>query len=154
MRFYNKHRKVELIISEELLDEISKVGIKHFPNEFGGFLIGNYSADYKTLYINEFILPKDYKGSKFFFERSSKGMKVFFNNLFKKKKEFYIGEWHTHPNGSTQFSPTDLKAMTSIESSPSVVIKNPVLLILSVSKYKLNQATFYIYDNQTLIPYE
>ncbi len=154
MKLYNKHRKVELIIDEELLDKISQVGIKHFPNEFGGFLVGNYSDDYYTLYLSDFVIPKGYKGSRFLFERSSKGMKDFFHNLFRKKKEYYVGEWHTHPNGSTRFSGTDLNAMINIESSSSVNIKNPVLLILSVSEDKLKEATFYIYDNQKLLPYE
>tara|TARA_R100000353_G_C6511088_1_gene196635 strand:- start:885 stop:1349 length:465 start_codon:yes stop_codon:yes gene_type:complete len=154
LKLYNKHRKVELIIDQKLLERIGKKGIEHFPNEFGGFLIGKYSDDYKTLFISDFILPKSYKGSRYLFERSSKGMKSFFSNLFKKKKEYYVGEWHTHPNGSTGFSATDLNAMINIESSTSVSIKNPVLLILSVSAQKINQATFYIYDKKKLLPYE
>ncbi|GAA0740299.1 Mov34/MPN/PAD-1 family protein [Gaetbulibacter jejuensis] len=154
MKLYNKHRKVELIIDQELLEKIGNTGIVHFPNEFGGFLIGKYSDDYRTLFITDYILPKSYKGSRYLFERSSKGMKSFFSKLFKKKKEYYVGEWHTHPNGSTGFSETDLNAMINIEASPSVNIKNPVLLILGISEKQLNQATFYIYDNKKLIPYE
>ncbi|QIE59291.1 peptidase [Rasiella rasia] len=154
MKLYNKHRKVELIIDDELIDKISKSGVEHFPKEFGGFLVGKYSDDFSSLSITDYILPKSYKGGRYLFERSSKGMKSFFSKLFKKKKEYYVGEWHTHPNGSTRFSDTDLNAMINIESSPSVNIRNPVLLILSVSDKQLNQATFYIYDNKKLIPYE
>ncbi len=154
MRFFNKHRNVELIISQELIDEIGIVGVEHFPNEFGGFLTGRYSDDYNTLFINDFVLPKASKGSRFQFVRRSKGMKKFFRKLFQSKKEYYVGEWHTHPNGSTQFSSTDLNAMMEIESAPSVKIKNPVLLILSVTNKKLDNATFYIYDNKKLLPYE
>jgi len=154
LKLYNKNRKVELFIEHELLEKIGQTGIEHFPNEFGGFLIGKYSDDYRTLFITDYILPKSYKVSRYLFERSTKGMKSFFSKLFKKKKEYYVGEWHTHPNGSTGFSNTDLNAMINIEASPSVNIKNPVLLILSVSEKKLNQATFYIYDNKNLIPYE
>ena len=154
MKLYNKHRKVELTIDDELIDKISKSGVEHFPNEFGGFLVGKYSDDFSSLSITDFILPKRYNGSRYLFERSSKGMKSFFSNLFKMKKEYYIGEWHTHPNGSTRYSDTDLNAMINIEDSPNVNIMNPVLLILSVSEKKLNQATFYIYDNKKLIPYE
>tara|TARA_R110002049_G_C9172462_1_gene562050 strand:+ start:3071 stop:3535 length:465 start_codon:yes stop_codon:yes gene_type:complete len=154
LKLYNKHRNVELVINEQLLDKISEAGIKHYPNEFGGFLIGNYSDDYKTLNVNDFVLPENSKGNRFMFERSSKGMTAFFQKLFRKKKQFYIGEWHTHPNGSTGFSNIDLNAMIEIESSPSVVIENPVLLILSISDTKLNQATFYVYDNKNLLPYE
>ncbi|WP_164732244.1 Mov34/MPN/PAD-1 family protein [Flagellimonas oceanensis] len=154
MKLHNKHRNVELIINQELLEKISQLGIDHYPNEFGGFLIGKYSDDYNTLFITDYILPKSYKGSRSLFERSAKGTKSLFSKLFKIKKEIYVGEWHTHPNGSTRYSDIDLRAMINIESSPSVNIKNPVLLILSVSEKKLNQATFYIYENKKLIPYE
>ena len=30
-------------IDDKLLSTIIEVGIQHYPNEFGGFLIGNYS---------------------------------------------------------------------------------------------------------------
>ncbi|MGJ5641524.1 Mov34/MPN/PAD-1 family protein [Formosa sp. S-31] len=154
MRLYNKQRKVELTIDNKLLEKISQIGIQHFPNEFGGFLIGKYSDDFNTLFITDFILPESYKGNRYNFERNSEGMNTFFSTLFKNKKEYYIGEWHTHPNGSTQFSNTDLSAMANIASSSCVNLKNPILLILSVSSDKLNQATFYIYDNRKLLPYE
>lgn len=154
MKLHNQHRNVELIINQELLEKISQLGIDHYPNEFGGFLIGKYSDDYNTLFITDYILPKSYKGSRSLFERSSKGTKSLFSKLFNIKKEIYVGEWHTHPNGSTRYSDIDLRAMINIESSPSVNIKNPVLLILSVSEKKLNQATFYIYEDKKLIPYE
>ena len=42
----------------------------------------------------------------------------------------YVGEWHSHPNGSTQYSSTDLAAMIDIEKE--VAIENPLLLIVSV----------------------
>jgi len=67
LKLYNKHRKVELVIDQELLDNIGKSGIVHFPNEFGGFLIGKYSDDYNTLFITDYILPKSYKGSRYLF---------------------------------------------------------------------------------------
>lgn len=154
MKLHNKFRNIELIIDQELLEKISQLGIEHYPNEFGGFLVGKYSGDYKTLFITDYILPKSYKGNRYLFERSSKGMKSFFYELFKKKKEYYVGEWHTHPNGSTRFSDTDLNAMINIESSSNVNIKNPVLLILSISAKKLNQVKFYVYDKKKLLPYE
>ncbi|MEO2128199.1 MAG: Mov34/MPN/PAD-1 family protein [Christiangramia sp.] len=154
MKLYNKHKQVELVIDQKLLDKIGKRGIENFPNEFGGFLIGKYSDDYKTLFITDYILPKISKGSRYIFERSSKGIKSILSELFRVKKEFYVGEWHTHPNGSTGYSNTDLNAMINIAGTSSVKIKNPVLLILSVSDKKLNQASFYIYDNKKLSPYE
>lgn len=154
MNLVKKYNGLELIIEEELLNKIGNIGFKHFPNEFGGFLTGKYSSDFKKLYIENYILPKKYKGFPAFFERSIDGIIDSFKKLFDQKKQYYIGEWHTHPNGSTMFSQTDLNAMIQIAECETVQIKNPILLILSVSKQNLNGYTFYFYENNNLIAYE
>lgn len=154
MKLVKKHNNLELVIDEELLNEIANIGIHHYPNEFGGFLIGKYSIDFKILYIEDYILPKKYKGFPFIFERSIDGIIDIFKKLFKQKNQYYIGEWHTHPDGSTMYSQTDLKAMVQTVECETVQIKNPILLILSVSKQKLNNFTFYFFENNKLISYE
>ena len=145
---------MRLVIEEGLLKEISDIGIKHCPNEFGGFLIGSYSSDFKMLHIKDYILPKKYKGHPFLFERSIDGIIEIFRKVFSQKNQYYIGEWHTHPYGSTVFSQTDLNAMIQTVECETVQIKNPILLILSVTKQHLNGFEFYFYDNKNLIPYE
>ena len=145
---------MKLIKKYNNLDEIANIGIKHCPNEFGGFLIGNYSQDFKSLHVENFILPIKYKGFPYLFERSIDGMINQFINLFRQKKQYYIGEWHTHPNSSTQFSQTDLNAMIQTVECETVKIINPILLILSVDSHTLNDFTFYYYNNKNLLPYE
>lgn len=154
MKLVKKYNNIELIIEEELLNKIGNIGVHHYPNEFGGFLIGKYSNDFKTLYIEDYILPKKYKGLPFIFERSIDGIIDIFKKLFKQKNQYYIGEWHTHPDGSTMYSQTDLNAMVQTVECETVQIKNPILLILSVSKQKLNNFTFYFFENNKLISYE
>ncbi len=154
MKFKNSEKGVELHIEENLIKKIGSIGIRHYPNEFGGFLMGKYSDDLKTLYIQEFILPNTYKGYPFLFERSTKGIEENFKKLFSDKGIYYVGEWHTHPNGSTHYSQTDLDSMIEIYNCKTVSIENPILLILSTGKKKINQAAFYIFDNQKLLPYE
>ncbi len=154
MKLINNIKKVELIVDQSLVDKLGAMGIEHFPNEFGGFLIGKYSSDFNTLHINGFILPSKYKSFPYLFERSSDGLEKKLDKLFTEENQYYVGEWHTHPNGSTQFSQTDLNAMIEIGECETVYIKNPILLILSVSKEKLREFTFYLYDDQKLIAYE
>lgn len=154
MRLVNKTKKVELIIEESLINELATIGIQHFPNEFGGFLFGRYSFDFRTLHINGFILPSKYNGFPYLFERSVDGLKEALDTLFKESNQYYIGEWHTHPNGSTQYSQTDLNTMVEISSCKTVYIENPVLLILSVTNEKLQDYTFYLYDDKNLNAYE
>lgn len=154
MRLIKKHNDLKLVIEEKLLHEMGLLGIKHYPNEFGGFLIGKYSSDFKILYIENFILPKKYKGHPYFFERSIEGIIDIFKNLFNQKNQYYIGEWHTHPNGSTMYSQIDLNAMIQSVECETVQINNPILLIFSVSKNNLNDFNFYFYDSKKLIQYE
>lgn len=154
MKLVKKYNNLELTIEEKLLNKIANIGIKHCPNEFGGFLVGRYSHDFKSLHIEDFILPIKYKGFPYLFERSVDGIISQFKNLFSQKKQYYIGEWHTHPNSSTQFSQTDLNAMIQTVECETVKIKNPILLILSVDSNKLNDFTFYYYNNKNLLPYE
>lgn len=154
MKLINKENKLELIIEDDLLKHLGTIGVTHFPNEFGGFLVGYYADDFKTLFVKDFILPKIYKGSSFGFERSINGLEKIFNKLFNQKKQYYVGEWHTHPNGSTRYSQTDLNAMINTAECETVQITNPILLILSVNKSKMTNYSFYYYEDKQLIPYE
>ncbi|WP_286752162.1 MULTISPECIES: Mov34/MPN/PAD-1 family protein [Sphingobacterium] len=150
----NTTNGLSLEISESLIVELSEIGQKHFPHEFGGFLLGRYSSDFKTLFVVEYLLPIRYKGQPYSFERSTDGLIETFNQLFSERNIYYVGEWHTHPNGSAQFSSTDLNAMIEAANCTTVSITNPVLLILSLSKLKLNDFEIYLLKNNTLINYE
>jgi len=150
MKLINTYKNVSLMIEDSLLEKLTKVALQNYPNESGGFLVGYYSQDFMTLHITDFVLPQQQKSSSFLFERSIIGIKEVFNKLFVTKKYYYIGEWHTHPNGSSMYSQIDLKAMIEIATCETVNITNPILLIFSVSKNKLQDFSFYIYDNKGL----
>ncbi len=154
MKFINSYKSLNLIVSEETLSKIANKGKKFFPNEIGGFLIGYYSLDLKTLYITDFLLPKNYKNNSYLFERSVEGIITVFKKIFKNKKHYYVGEWHTHPNGSSMYSNTDLKAMIKIAKDDNVVVENPILLILSINENDNFEFSFYLYENEKLIKYD
>jgi integrative and conjugative element protein (TIGR02256 family) len=154
MELINKHKHAKLIIQDSLLEKLGQLGMQSYPNECGGFLLGYYSKDFLTLHITDLLLPKKQKKSSYSFERSVDGLKIFFNKLLISKKYYYIGEWHTHPNGSSMFSQTDLKAMIEIVSCDTVNITNPILLILAIDYTKVKDFSIYIYDNKGLYRYE
>lgn len=154
MKLTKKHNDLNLYIEEDLIEEIGAIALKHYPNEFGGFLVGKYSSDFKSVEITDVILPKKYKGTPTLFLRSTDGLEGVFQKLFEEKQQYYIGEWHTHPNGSSNYSTTDLDAMIENANCETVQIKNPVLLILSITKSAVRDFTFYYYDNEKLISYE
>ena len=118
-------------------------------------LIGHYIDVFKTLVITDTLLPKFFDGSPTLFKRSLKGLYQSLEKFYNKEpKKYYVGEWHTHPNGSTMYSQTDLNAMMEIESCETVNIKNPILLILSINKTKMRDYTFYLFENKKLLKYE
>ncbi len=153
MKLINKD--IEVLIPDELLNNLIKAGIKEYPKEFGGFLIGYYSKDFKTLYITDTLLPIKYKVSKYSFERSTEGIIEYLKKKYNlSPKQYYVGEWHTHPDSSTKYSSTDLNSMIEIAKCKTVRITNPILMILSISKTKMNGFSFYVYDNKKLLKYE
>ena len=154
MKLVNKNKNVDLIIQKELLTQLGEYGLKHYPNEFGGFLIGNYSDNLDKLYITGSLLPKKYKEVPYLFERSIEGVINIFKKLFIEKKQYYVGEWHTHPNGSTIYSQTDLNTMIEIEKCDTVKIKNPILLIISINTNSKIDHVFYLYNDKKLTKYE
>lgn len=124
-----------MVISESLLEQMYGIGMEHYPNEFGGILVGYYSEDMSTCIVCETILPEKYKNSKYYFVRGKEGLleklEIYFNQT---PKLIYVGEWHTHPDMSTNPSTTDKQALNEIADNDDVNIANPVLIILSNSK--------------------
>lgn len=154
MKLATINTNLKLVVDSIIIEEIKEIGIKKYPNEFGGFLLGKYSEDLSTLFITRFLLPIKYKGHPMSFERSTEGLNKRLQEIFITSKEYYVGEWHTHPNGSTNYSSIDLNAMKTIAEHESVNIKNPVLLILGIGVNGCNAFTFYCYENEKLTLYE
>lgn len=140
-------------VDDGLLDNLVKVGKSHYPNEFGGFLVGYYTHDNTHLYITNTILPKSFKASKYSFERSTKGINKKLANYYKETpKKFYIGEWHTHPDNSPIPSATDVLALNAIINDKNSCL-NPVLLIIGYSKTQVDFG-FYVWFENKLYKYE
>lgn len=145
---------LSLEIDGELLNYLLENGKSHYPNEFGGFLIGYYSNDNMHLEITDSILPKSFKASKYSFERSTKGIKKMLSNYYKENpKKFYVGEWHTHPDNSPIPSLTDISAINAIINNQNSCITNPVLLIIGYTKTQVDFG-FYVWFKNKLYRYE
>jgi len=139
---------------DELLNSLVEKGKSHYPNEFGGFLVGYYSDDNRHLHITDTILPKSFKASKYSFERSTKGIEKKLGTYYKKTpQKFYVGEWHTHPDNSPIPSLTDISAINAIINNKNACLANPVLLIIGYSKTKVDFG-FYVWFVNILYRYE
>lgn len=154
MKFINKNIGLELEISSDLLELLYREGLKYYPNEFGGILVGRYSEDSKTCIVETTILPTAFKSSVNGFERGNKGLKEQLVDYYNETPSLvYVGEWHTHPNASPTPSTKDKKAMQEIESCEVVKISSPVLIILGINQnnYELG---CYVQHLKNLYSYE
>lgn len=154
MKFKNDKIGLYLTIDDRLIANIQNIGLKHFPNEFGGVLIGRYSDDKKTVIIEDIILPKSYKSSKYSFERGAEGLKEQLLSLYHSPiSQIYLGEWHTHPDAPPLPSGTDIIALNQIVKHVDVNINSPVLLIVGLSPKKM-ELGFYVYFKDKIYKYD
>ena len=74
---------LSISIDESLINELIDIGKKYYPKEFGGFLIGNYTDDFKQLNITDTILPRKYKATKYLFQRDAVGIDGLLKSFYK-----------------------------------------------------------------------
>lgn len=154
MKFRNRELGLRLEISDELIDRIREAGLVHYPNEFGGVLVGEYSEDKQTVSVSETILPQAYMSSRVSFDRGVEGLEEKLLEFYNADpSKIYVGEWHTHPNASPTPSWTDIKAIRQIVASENVNINNPIMLILGLTLIE-TKLVFYVYLNNKLYEYE
>ena len=151
MKYYLPSNDLYVEIQASVLSYIQLQAESEYPNENGGMLAGRYSIDRRTVYIEKVVVPQEKLTTRTTFSRDAKGLERFWEQLAKEGLQ-YVGEWHSHPNGSTQYSRTDLEAMIDIEKE--VAIENPLLLIVGVKSGRLSAHTFYCYKNNNLLEYK
>lgn len=154
MRFINQTIGLSVDICDKVIDKIVDAGLVHYPNEFGGLLIGIYSEDKCSVNISNIILPITFKSSKVSFDRGTDGLKEMLMDYFDgTPSKIYVGEWHTHPNAAPIPSGTDIHALQEIVNSDSVNINNPVMLIVGLTETSI-EFGFYVYLNKKIYKYE
>ena len=151
MKYYLAGYDLYIEIQASVFNQIQLQAEAEYPNENGGMLAGRYSVDRHTVYIEKVIVPVEKLTSRTTFKRKAKGLEKVWEQLVKDGLR-YVGEWHSHPNGSTQYSNTDLTAMVDIEKE--VTIANPLLLIVGVRGDGLSAHTFYCYKNNKLLKFK
>lgn len=151
MKYYQASVDLYIEIKATVFRQIQKQAEGEYPNENGGMLAGRYSADRHTVYIENVVVPIEKAMGRTSFSREPKGLEKIWKQLEKDGLR-YVGEWHSHPNGSTMYSQTDLSAMADIEKE--VVIGNPILMIVGVRRDGISNHTFYCYKNDKLWEYK
>lgn len=151
MKYYLASDDLYIEIKASVFNQIKLQAEGEYPNENGGMLAGRYSADRHTVYIEKVVVPVEKLTGRTTFMRKTNGLEKVWEQLSQEGLR-YVGEWHSHPNGSTQYSGSDLAAMIDIEKE--VAIENPILMIVGVSGCRLSALTFYCYKNNKLLEYK
>lgn len=155
VKFYQKDLNLNITIESSVLDTIEQYSRSHYPNEFGGILMGSYLNSYIDLVISDIIVPEKYKSSPTKFEPDHKELNSLTKEYYKQfnNKVIYIGDWHSHPNGSNHFSQPDFNSIKDVANSKTVNIKNPILLIVSFGDDYFEPG-FYVFDKNKLYKFE
>lgn len=151
MKYYLASDDLYIEIKASVLNQIKLQAEGEYPNENGGMLAGRYSADRHTVYIEKVVVPVEKLTGRTTFMRKTNGLEKVWEQLSQEGLR-YVGEWHSHPNGSTQYSGSDLAAMIDIEKE--VAIENPILMIVGVRGCRLSTLTFYCYKSNKLLEYK
>ncbi|HRF40947.1 MAG TPA: Mov34/MPN/PAD-1 family protein, partial [Saprospiraceae bacterium] len=65
----------------------------------------------------------------------------------------YVGDWHSHPNGTNQYSQDDYHSIKSVAISSNVNTHNPILMIAAFGKDYFSPG-FYVFHDDKLLMYE
>lgn len=152
MKYKLSFRGLSLKIENKFLEYMYSKALDAYPNEAGGMLAGRYENKNSAI-VETIIMPKVLSGTPSEFVRNTAGLEELWYKLNNEGIE-YLGEWHTHPNGSTHYSRTDLNAMREIVRDENVSILNPILLILSLDKAEAMEHDVYLYDSSRLLTFQ
>lgn len=153
---YKKYRNndgLQIHLPETILMEIHKCISRFYPNECGGIFVGKIDNESFAV-IEKMMLPKKFRSSPVYFLRVTEFLNRWLNRVFKQSdgQMIYLGEWHSHPNGSPIPSSKDTDAMEEISKNENIRIKTPLLLIVGYNGKKFDER-FYIYQENKLTPY-
>jgi proteasome lid subunit RPN8/RPN11 len=131
LEFISDDRRFGLKIERKHMLEILKICRVAGSREVGGIIIGIYDLDHKFAIAKIFSkAPLDSLQGETYFHRGVIGLQELLNQLWNDNRYFYLGEWHFHPNGSTDMSEVDIKQMQNISIKESYNCSEPILIIL------------------------
>lgn len=146
-----KEHSLKVKMPENIWKRMRKLCIEGYPNECGGILIGRYSNDLKKAEIKEVMISKSSAGIKVNFLREAREANSFLKRLWRLSSgtKYFIGEWHSHPNGNGAPSGMDDNAMYRIAKSKKCSCRRPVLIIINGGPkiWQANRCWIYLEEN-------
>ena len=153
MKYIIASRNLSLKISQDILDEMYSKAFASFPNETGGMFAGCISEDSHEAIVERLVMTSKTESTHASFMRETNGMEQTWKKLAEEGLT-YLGEWHTHPKGTTQYSYTDYQAMLCIANDKNVALATPLLFIISLNDSCITDSRAYLYDKGILLKFE
>ena len=125
--------ELSVIMPDSIWQKMVRLCEGSYPNECGGILIGEYSDDLRKAEVKEIMISKGNSGKRMSFLREAKDANSFLKKLWRMASgtKYFIGEWHSHPNGAGYPSVTDDDSMFQVAKRDQCACKRPVLIILN-----------------------
>ena len=140
--FYIPNSALGVSISQDHIETMANHVAKSFPLETGGIIVGYYTEDLSQAVICLITgPPPDSVHGRYTFKRGTKGLKEILKNA-QSEKQFYLGEWHLHPNGTTEPSCQDVNQMKDIAGSKAYNCPEPIMIIIAGNAIKYEIGVF------------
>jgi integrative and conjugative element protein (TIGR02256 family) len=151
LTFNQNELDITISISQHCLNEIKNISLNNLPNEFGGYLLGGYSRSKKHIYVTSMLVAEqNFINPSYFKVKDNQFVIKSISEIYNRTKGLidYLGEWHSHPSMSNNFSSTDLDSIKKQASSDAINTNNPLLCIVSIDKFHFEPKFYIFYDNK------
>jgi integrative and conjugative element protein (TIGR02256 family) len=131
IEFWTRDRRFGLRVDRRGVHRIRALCVRAAKIETGGILIGYYTPAHDCAVVTRITgPPRDSQVGVTWFHRGVAGLQRLLDRLWYTERQYYLGEWHFHPGGSPQPSPTDIEQLQRIAASPEYHCPEPLLLVV------------------------
>ena len=129
MHFQTSCRQYGLIIEPETIVKILKQGLRDWPKETCGVIVGRYNDNLDHALVTDVIDTSGAdKSSIRVIDHADKSTAIL-EKLW--PHHYYLGTWHTHPNGPAVTGGLDDRTMKQIAQGGGENCPQPILMILA-----------------------
>ena len=132
--FRSSDQRFGLALSQDQVTRLVELYSEEYPNETGGILIGHYNEQRDMALVTSIEPPtSDSKSGRTWFYRGFQGLARKLSGLWKQSadaRQYYIGEWHSHPDSSVRPSQRDRAQMLALARTETLYCPEPILLIV------------------------
>lgn len=151
--YTNEINNLTVFLTEDLLFEIREFCIEKDNLETGGILVGIYDSDLQSAIITKVLgPPSDSKHSRASFIRGTKGVKKTLDCMWK-EGQYYLGEWHFHPNALPIASSQDISQMKKIAKNELYRRPEPLMLIIGQDNKDFVESFYISMNGNNLIEF-